>query len=179
MSTTQAQSPLAREITLPRSPLIQPQAQARTASDTFGSPSNLRQQTMLPSHSVIDVPPRDPPLEPQCRATAMATDSTLNVFADNGGSINSDNPGPVGTGSQQNSSDVQAKPMSISRLRWWLGTCVAFAVLAPVISVTMGMTLHATDMQYPAPPPSAEFPGRTVRAVAGYWGCVADCWQTA
>ncbi|TFK29099.1 hypothetical protein FA15DRAFT_700379 [Coprinopsis marcescibilis] len=138
------------------------------------SPSSLRQHTILSNHSVIDVPPQDPPLEPQRRTTVITTDSTPNIFAHEGGLISLDDPRPAGTpGHQQSSNDVQAKPMSVNRLRWWIGMCVAFVVLAPVISVAMGMTLHARDMQYPGPPQSAEFQGRTVRAamvwIVGYW----------
>lgn len=54
------------------------------------------------------------------------------------------------------------KPLSVLRLRLWLATCVAFAILAPLVSIIMGVTLHARDMHYPGDEGLDVFPGRTV-----------------
>lgn len=53
------------------------------------------------------------------------------------------------------------KPLSPLRLKLWLGMCIAFTILAPVISIVLGVTAHSREMSYPgtdAPP----FDGRTV-----------------
>ena len=55
-----------------------------------------------------------------------------------------------------------AKPMSILRIRLWIALCVAFFVLAPLISVLLGYQLHAKDMDYG--PIDHLFEGRTVSA---------------
>jgi hypothetical protein len=54
------------------------------------------------------------------------------------------------------------KPLSVLRLRLWLATCVAFTILAPLVSIIMGVTLHARDMRYPGDEGLDVFPGRTV-----------------
>jgi hypothetical protein len=55
------------------------------------------------------------------------------------------------------------KRLSPRRLKWWLAICAAFTILAPVISIIMGWTLHAREMRYPGPGNITLFPGRTVR----------------
>jgi hypothetical protein len=57
------------------------------------------------------------------------------------------------------------KPLSPARLKWWIGICVAFTVLAPVIAIVMGATLHAREMKYPGPGNLTLFNGRTVRSL--------------
>ncbi|TEB34001.1 hypothetical protein FA13DRAFT_1730316 [Coprinellus micaceus] len=54
------------------------------------------------------------------------------------------------------------KPLGVLRLRLWLATCVAFTILAPLVSIIMGVTLHARDMRYPGDEGLDVFPGRTI-----------------
>ncbi|KAH6911934.1 hypothetical protein BKA70DRAFT_1098864 [Coprinopsis sp. MPI-PUGE-AT-0042] len=51
--------------------------------------------------------------------------------------------------------------MSVLRIRLWIAFCVAFFVLAPVVSILLGVNLHARDMQY-IQLDRPDFPGRTV-----------------
>lgn len=52
------------------------------------------------------------------------------------------------------------KEPSAKRLIGWLVTCVAFVILAPVISIVMGVTMHARDMAYPGNDGLPQFNGR-------------------
>lgn len=55
------------------------------------------------------------------------------------------------------------------RLRLWLATCLAFVILAPLISIIMGVTLHAKEMRYPGGEGLNVFSGRTVRCPLWIW----------
>ncbi|RXW22275.1 hypothetical protein EST38_g3568 [Candolleomyces aberdarensis] len=57
---------------------------------------------------------------------------------------------------------MQPKRLSPTRVKWWLAVCVAFTILAPVISIIMGWTLHAKEMAYPGPGDIPLFQGRTI-----------------
>ncbi|KAF9471880.1 hypothetical protein BDN70DRAFT_868898 [Pholiota conissans] len=49
-----------------------------------------------------------------------------------------------------------------NHLRWWIGSCVAFVAVCPVISVLIGLNLHARDLFFvPAPEPTP-YVGRQV-----------------
>jgi hypothetical protein len=62
------------------------------------------------------------------------------------------------------------KPMSVLRIRLWIAFCVAFFVLAPVVSILLGVSLHAKDMHYDQLE-RPEYDGRTVRIDRALYVC--------
>lgn len=56
--------------------------------------------------------------------------------------------------------DTVLHPRNI--LRWWIASCLAFLALAPLVSIMLGLHLHARDFQYSADATAPEFVGRTV-----------------
>ena len=45
-------------------------------------------------------------------------------------------------------------------VRWWIFACLSFLILSPVVSVLLGLNLHARDFQYLDN--KSTFDGRTV-----------------
>lgn len=51
-------------------------------------------------------------------------------------------------------------------LRCWIGSAVAFLILAPLISIILGLHLHARDFQYIPDDDIVSFNGRTLQIEA-------------
>ncbi|KAF9471882.1 hypothetical protein BDN70DRAFT_938614 [Pholiota conissans] len=49
-----------------------------------------------------------------------------------------------------------------NHLRWWIGSCVAFVAVCPVISVLIGLNLHARDLFFVPSPEPTPYVGRQV-----------------
>ncbi|KAF4617603.1 hypothetical protein D9613_006280 [Agrocybe pediades] len=50
------------------------------------------------------------------------------------------------------------------RLRWWIGCCLTFLIVAPVASIMIGLRVHARDFQYiPDKTTIAKFSGRMLQ----------------
>ncbi|KAJ2919612.1 hypothetical protein MD484_g799, partial [Candolleomyces efflorescens] len=121
---------------------------------TFASPAEQ------PSREIIESPVHDSEDVAQSSTTLArpARPNELKRGRDRGLTQNSQ----PGWWSFQTKSTTAPRPLSPTRLKWWLAICAAFAILAPAISIVMGWTLHAREMTYPGPGNITLFPGRTL-----------------
>ena len=58
------------------------------------------------------------------------------------------------------------EPPSPAKLRWWIACFVSAIILSPVISVLLGLNLHAHDFQDNEEGARNGFTGRTVSCIA-------------
>ncbi|KAF6748201.1 hypothetical protein DFP72DRAFT_1074469 [Ephemerocybe angulata] len=117
-------------------------------------PSNRRDtsRTVLsydPYAEVTAVPPSPSELQPNRRNTVQA----INIERNDSSSTQVHAKGDSGK---------VAKVPSRARLVWWLATCAVFVILAPVIAILMGVTLHAREMSYSGAGGIEQFAGRTI-----------------
>ena len=73
---------------------------------------------------------------------------------------------------QRETTGVRSEPLMASKhgdiehhrkvLRYWLLSCASLLVLAPLVSVILGIELHARQFSYTPNPSQAQFTGRTL-----------------
>jgi len=69
-----------------------------------------------------------------------------------------------GTTNENQQKQDQAQRHHRHRLRWWIGCCISFLIIAPVVSIMIGLSLHTRDFQYiPDANSVALFSGRTLQ----------------